>query len=469
MKSTFLGFYSTPTESAENIWLDDSTLFVFDTNCLLNLYRCEDHTREDILKVMDAIASRTWIPFQVGFEYQRNRRSVIEDSIKSLRNIKNELESIYTKEILSSGGVKKHLYNSLSKELSNLQEKIKEPIEKYINEKITPRIESKKRISGHDIIRDRIDIITSNKVGEIPTQEQINKINALGEKRYENKIPPGFKDASKKSKSFFSGVEFQDKFGDLYLWREIVEKSKSDKIKNVIFICDDNKEDWWFLHSGKTHGVLESLKTEICNEANLRNFKLINQLTFLHEAKNYLKDIEISESSLKEVEELSNTGTTVTYENYSQHKLDEILKRYYETVRENNTESLSWENFVYGKTKANTKLRKLFIPHDTRKYNLTRSKDCLNDAMDIQEKLVNFDDALTPIIGVDVYAEFMDELSINISKLTDFILKTELDLQKDHPKSAEITDPFSDEKASSLIYNLKKCIDLGRYYLSLLL
>ncbi|WP_212738187.1 PIN-like domain-containing protein, partial [Escherichia coli] len=81
MKSTFLGFYSTPTESLADIWLDDSTLFVFDTNCLLNLYRCEDHTREDIIKVMKAVAPRTWIPFQVGFEFQRNRRVVIEDSI----------------------------------------------------------------------------------------------------------------------------------------------------------------------------------------------------------------------------------------------------------------------------------------------------------------------------------------------------------------------------------------------------
>ncbi|HFV5412368.1 TPA: PIN domain-containing protein [Escherichia coli] len=469
MKSTFLGFYSTPTESAENIWLDDSTLFVFDTNCLLNLYRCEDHTREDILKVMDVIASRTWIPFQVGFEYQRNRRSVIEDSIKSLNNIKNELESIYTKEILSSGGVKKHLYNSLNKELSNLQEQIKKPIDKYINEKITPRIESKKTISDHDIIRDRIDIITFNKVGKIPTQEQINKVNELGEKRYDNKIPPGFKDASKKSKSFFSGVEFQDKFGDLYLWREIVEKSKSDKIKNVIFICDDNKEDWWFSHSGKTHGALESLKTEICNEANLKNFKLINQLTFLHEAKKYLKDIEISESSLKEVEELSNTGTTVTNETYSQYKLDEILKRHIETVKANHDESLSWEDFVYGKTKENKKTRKFFIPHDTRKYNLARSKNCLNDAMDIQQKLVDFGDALTPIIGVDIYVKFLDEFNENISKLTDFILNTEFDLQKEHPDSTKVIDSFSDEKASSLIYNLTKCIDLGRYYLSLLL
>lgn len=469
MKSTFLGFYSTPTESAENIWLDDSTLFVFDTNCLLNLYRCEDHTREDILKVMDVIASRTWIPFQVGFEYQKNRRSVIEDSIKSLKNIKDELESIYTKEILSSGGVKKHLYNSLSKELSNLQEQIKEPIEKYINEKIIPRIESKRKISGHDIIRDRIDIITSNKVGGIPTQEQINEVNALGEKRYDNKIPPGFKDASKKSKSFFSGVEFQDKFGDLYLWREIVEKSKSDNIKNVIFICDDNKDDWWYSLSGKTHGALESLKTEICNEANIQNFKLINQLTFLHEAKNHLKDVEISESSLKEVEELSNVGTTPKYEIYSQSKLNEILKNHYKDILPKYIESLDWKGFAHGHTNSNKKTRKAFIPYDSREYNLARSKDCLAYASDIQAKLVDFNDELTSIIGIDTYLNFMNELNTSILELTDFILNIDLDLPIKTPESTEVIDPLSDEKASSLIYNLKKCIELGKYYLSLVL
>ncbi|MET6676244.1 PIN domain-containing protein [Citrobacter amalonaticus] len=469
MKSTFLGFYSTPTESAANIWLDDSTLFVFDTNCLLNLYRCEDHTREDILKVMDAIASRTWIPFQVGFEYQRNRRSVIEDSINSLCKIKTELESIYTKEILSSGGVKKHLYSSLNKELSNLQGQIKEPIDKYINEKITPRIESKKKISEHDIIRDRIDIITADRVGEIPTQEQINELNALGEKRYENKLPPGFKDAAKKSKSFFSNVEFQDKFGDLYLWREIIEKSKSDEIKNVIFICDDNKDDWWFSHSGKTHGALESLKTEICNEANIENFKLINQLTFLHEAKNHLKDIEISESSLKEVEELSNTATTTKYKVYNHPELNEMIKSHYKDITQDYIESRSWKKFLHNSNKENKKTRRIFIPYDSREYNLSCSKDCLDDAMDIQAKLVDFNDELTPIIGADVYLKFMSELNTNIHALSNFILNNDLDFPIKNPESTEFIDPFSDEEASSLIYNLKKCIDLGKFYLSLIL
>ncbi|HCN9791589.1 TPA: hypothetical protein N7A24_004685 [Escherichia coli] len=170
MKSTFLGFYSTPTESLADIWLDDSTLFVFDTNCLLNLYRCEDHTREDIIKVMKAVAPRTWIPFQVGFEFQRNRRVVIEDSIASLDKIHDELKKIYTQNILSSGSVKKQLYNALSEEISSLQEQIKKPIDDYINEKIVPRISSKKKISEHDFIRDQIDEIILDKVGEPPTQ-----------------------------------------------------------------------------------------------------------------------------------------------------------------------------------------------------------------------------------------------------------------------------------------------------------
>jgi hypothetical protein len=278
---------------------------VFDTNCLLNLYRCEEHTREEIIGVMRELMSKTWIPFQVGFEYQRNRRIVIEESISSLNKIQDELKKIYTQNILSSGSVKKHLYNALSEEVSTLQKELQQSIDLYIKEKIEPRINSKKKIAKHDFIRDNIDDIIGENIGNIPTQEHINSINELGQKRYLNKRPPGFKDESKKDVSFFSNIEFQDKYGDLYLWREIIEKAKDEKIENVIFVCDDNKNDWWFIHEGKTHGPLEALKTEICTEAKVIEFRLINQLTFLHEAKQFLDNINISDSSLKEVEELS--------------------------------------------------------------------------------------------------------------------------------------------------------------------
>lgn len=303
MKSIFQGFYSVPESTLRDIWGDDSTLFIFDTNCLLNLYRCEEHTRVEILNVMRAISSRSWIPFQVGFEYQKNRRVTIEESISSLKKIKSELEGIYTKNIL--GGVKKQLNNALNEDVIALQDNLKKSINEFIKEKIDSRIKNKESISNHDFIRESIDSIINDNIGCVPTQERINEIDKDGEIRYANKIPPGFRDVNKKDISYFADIKFQNKYGDLYLWKEIIDKSKSGHIKNVIFISDDNKEDWWFTHSGKTHGPLESLKTEICINADIKNFKLINQLTFLHEAKKYLTDVEVSEASLKEVEELT--------------------------------------------------------------------------------------------------------------------------------------------------------------------
>lgn len=305
VKSTFSGFYSTSNDTLRDIWNSGGTLFVFDTNCLLNLYRCEDHTREDILNVMKALSDRIWIPFQVGLEYQRNRRTVIEESINSLKKIKEELQGIYTKNLLLPGNVKKNLYSSLSDEITELQKHIKSPIDDYINSSISPRIENKENISKHDFIRDAIDKIINEKVGSIPSQNDINEIDKEGEERYKNKTPPGFKDEKKQDVSYFSNIKLQDKYGDLYLWKQLIEKSKSPEIENVIFICDDNKADWWYSNSGKTHGALEALKTEICRETEIKNFKIINQLTFLNEAKEYLVDVNVSDSSLKEVEELS--------------------------------------------------------------------------------------------------------------------------------------------------------------------
>lgn len=328
VKSTFSGFYSTSNDTLRDIWNSGTTLFVFDTNCLLNLYRCEDHTREDIINVMNELSDRIWIPFQVGLEYQRNRRTVIEESINSLKKIKEELQGIYTKNLLLPGNVKKNLYSSLSDEISGLQKHIQTPIDEYINSRITPRIENKENISKHDFIRDTIDTIVNDKIGSAPSQDEINAIDKEGEERYKNKTPPGFKDEKKQDVSYFSNIKLQDKYGDLYLWKQLIEKSKSPDIKSVIFVCDDNKADWWYSNSGKTHGALEALKTEICRETEIENFKLINQLTFLNEAKEYLVDVSVSESSLKEVEELSHINISYI-NNYSEDDL-QLIKSIHE-------------------------------------------------------------------------------------------------------------------------------------------
>ncbi|ORM69111.1 PIN-like domain-containing protein [Pantoea rwandensis] len=116
------------------------------------------------------------------------------------------------------------------------------------------------------------------------------------------------------------------------MWKEIIEKSKSDDIKDVIFVCDDQKEDWYFELSGRKHGVLESLTTEICREANLKSFKLITQLTFLHEAKSYLNNINIRDSSLKEVEELSQVVRNEFIEVKKRKRRSQIKEFYFNSL-----------------------------------------------------------------------------------------------------------------------------------------
>ncbi|MHA1000172.1 PIN-like domain-containing protein [Leclercia pneumoniae] len=334
MKNEFCGFYSTPDKSLESVWKDGTTLFVLDTNCLLNLYRCEDGTREDIIKVMKELSPRIWIPFQVGYEYQRTRRTVIEESISSLSNIKLELIKFYKQSILEQAGIKKHLYNKLNSDISEFQKSLQHNIDTFISSKIDVRIESKEKISKHDFIRDQLDAIISGNVGSTPTQEEIDRINELGEDRYEKKIPPGYKDSSKKGVSYYSDIIFKDKFGDLYIWEQLIEKAKEDKIETVVFVSDDLKADWVFVHKGITHGPLESLKTEICKRSNIKNFRLINQLSFLREAKEYLRNVNVSVETLNEVKELVMTPVHIhtkandsLVENHFEHEFPNSYQR----------------------------------------------------------------------------------------------------------------------------------------------
>jgi len=308
MKNKFKGFY-TPKESInKSIWNDKHTVFVFDANCLLNLYRCESETREDIFSVMEKLSERSWFPFQTCFEYQRNRITVIADSVKNINAIKKTLAKITSQadNALSSHGVKKQLYSRLSDRLKEFKEKLNQPIEEFLNSELEPRIIAINEISKSDFIRTRIDKIVGDNCGDIPPQDEIDVINKEGNARYENEIPPGFEDRKKEGRSHYNGIYFTNKFGDLYLWKEIIEHSKNEFIKNVIFITDDHKPDWWFIpETNKPKGPLEALQTEIYTESGIENFKLVTQSTFLYEASKYLTDVNIKDSSVEEIEMIS--------------------------------------------------------------------------------------------------------------------------------------------------------------------
>lgn len=111
-----------------------------------------------------------------------------------------------------------------------------------------------------------------------------------GEKRYELKIPPGYEDKTK---------EGTRKYGDLILWFQTVDKSKTDK-KPIIFVTDENKGDWWWLDpKGQIIGPRAELIEEMLSKTN-NKFYMYRVDPFMEYAKKYLSE-EIKQEAIDEV------------------------------------------------------------------------------------------------------------------------------------------------------------------------
>ena len=158
----------------------------------------------------------------------------------------------------------------------------------------------------------------------------------MEKKRYKNKIPPGFKDSTKNPSTdyFYKGVEYKRKFGDLILWKQIIEKAKDENIKNVIFITDDEKEDWWYIakeNGDKAIGPLANLTHEIIENAKIDLFHMYNTSAFFQAAKEFtsveVQDVSIDEIRLIHENELRPKRTISYYEDLDEkNRINRMMK-----------------------------------------------------------------------------------------------------------------------------------------------
>jgi hypothetical protein len=149
----------------------------------------------------------------------------------------------------------------------------------------------------NDTIRDELTSILNGKVGEPCSESDIGKIIEAGKRRYEKKVPPGWKDSGKDG----GNLEDLQKYGDLILWFQIIDKAKSAK-KNIIFVTDDKKEDWWWKIEGKTIGPHYDLVKEFVFKTGFQ-FYMYQADPFMEFAKRYL-DHDIDQTAIDEVKEI---------------------------------------------------------------------------------------------------------------------------------------------------------------------
>ncbi|MHB0925092.1 MAG: PIN-like domain-containing protein, partial [Gallionellaceae bacterium] len=90
MKSLFPQYADVSELDYGKVW--KQALFVFDTNVLLNLYRYQSNTRDELLEVLNKLSGSIWIPHHVGLEFQRNRLKVIAEQNSRFNEVRRTIE-----------------------------------------------------------------------------------------------------------------------------------------------------------------------------------------------------------------------------------------------------------------------------------------------------------------------------------------------------------------------------------------
>jgi PIN like domain len=295
MKATFPGWYAKSPEELRALW--DGAIIVPDTNILLHLIRHSASVRGQLMGVFERKKDALWIPYQVGIEFQRRRLDVQQQALDAYDRLAADITTIANQARNKLNQYRAHPVIDAERELA--------AFERYCSD-FDIRLQDAR--AGHPTDElaasfDRVTELFAGKVGAKPSPERLSAIRKEGEDRYAKKIPPGFEDAKKAS-------EGGDQFGDLIIWKEMIEKAKADK-RPIIFVTDDGKSDWWNISHGKKLGPHPELVEEFLavTGQQFHIYELLRFLRYAAETGSAIKEEtvqQIAETMIADSEAASN-------------------------------------------------------------------------------------------------------------------------------------------------------------------
>lgn len=288
MRNTIREYIELSVQEKVDLW--DYATFVFDTNIFLNLYRLSNKSRKQLLSAFEKMKDRIWMPYQVAVEFCEERYDVISETNMRFKNMENDVNDIVEK-------------------WRNLLRTSKDDKEiKALEEYLKTWLHNKKDCNYNeydikdDVIFKQLLEMFDGKVGKPFEQKEVDEIDKEGADRYKKQIPPGYKDGNKK----------KNKYGDLYIWKEILKYANNKKV-NVIFVTGDEKEDWWNIKNGKKIGPRVELRKEFFNETGMKIH--IYTLSAFLDVYGKSNNEAIDEKVIQEIELLDSEDKKEKYDN----------------------------------------------------------------------------------------------------------------------------------------------------------
>ncbi|GAB4584296.1 PIN-like domain-containing protein [Nocardia sp. IFM 10818] len=240
-------------------------IIVLDTNVLLSLYEYTATARDEVLDALELIGERLWLPHQVGLEFVRGRRRVIESRTAALKGAKSELDRKLQEIKTAYSNVSRYVENLLRTYAHDEQGAAKFSADLLADAEDQVSVWRKKARAeieqiqlGQDIkvenlpvgdpVLARIAKIYGDRIGDPPSPDLVrSRVSDAIEYRFPNRIPPGFSDSGKGLSILAAG--------DYLMWSEVLDRAKElSSPRRVLIVSQDTKEDWYEPASVSSHG-----------------------------------------------------------------------------------------------------------------------------------------------------------------------------------------------------------------------
>jgi uncharacterized protein YegP (UPF0339 family) len=306
-------FFRISGDTEKEFW--QKAVFVFDTSSILEMYYYSEPSRLQIFnKLFPALKDRLWITDHASYEYLKNRESVIKKSFsekysklkkEQLKSIDSEITSINNslKEISNRTKnkdihpfINQNIFDDVNKSIESFKKEF-DSFQKKFDEEVNEREKELKKLEKQDDIHKSIvEYFKITDRYEFSTIESIINTSTI---RFENSIPPGFKDAQGSNKK--DGIQ---RFGDLIIWNQVIELAYKLGLP-VIFVTNDTKEDWWDVEKEGRERLKpkDDLILEFKSKTTQR-FWAYTFSQFLYKAKEIL-DVDITTKALEEIDKIS--------------------------------------------------------------------------------------------------------------------------------------------------------------------
>lgn len=310
MKNLFPEYYRVNKKDLQERFKD--LVFVFDANVLLDIFRLDQSITKEIFDVIKRYSSQIVIPYHAAEEYNKKIHIVLLQQLEKIVAAQKAFDGFV--QLLEAKRNQPYISSSSNEKLKDLKDSIQQDFDiqsKYLQEQLL-----------HGELQNKMSLLLEGKVLAPFTVDEIETIKKEGENRYNNKIPPGWKDNTKGENSY----------GDLINWKEILRFAK-DNQKSVVFVTSDQKEDWVYKYNGMTVCPHYELLREF--HQSVGNTKLIFHIYTLDRFLKFVHDQDetlISEGTVKQVRDIlgdlqqPNIANTIS-------KFQESLKSITETSR----------------------------------------------------------------------------------------------------------------------------------------